>query len=145
MSTMHMKWLMWRKAINKMIKLYLRGDKVERAAGLQRNEVRLWFWIVVKVKYVFFFWKRKEIDSNKLFLYNWYMDNCLLWSQLALGCCVKINFTVVTRITCWGIKANWIKLCYYYILLHCVMRYWVPTQFAPRNAVIPVYTVLHYK
>lgn len=29
------------KKSNKMIKLYLRGDKVERAAGLQRNEVRL--------------------------------------------------------------------------------------------------------
>lgn len=41
------------KKSNKMIKLYLRGGKVERAAGLQRNEVRLRFWIVVKVICVF--------------------------------------------------------------------------------------------
>lgn len=40
------------KKSNKMIKLYL-GGKVERAAGLQRNEVRLRFWIVVKVICVF--------------------------------------------------------------------------------------------
>lgn len=55
------------KKSNKMIKLYLRGDKVERAAGLQRNEVRLWFWIVVKVKYVFFFEKEKKLTVTNFF------------------------------------------------------------------------------
>lgn len=48
------------KKSNKTIKLYLRGDKAERAAGLQRKEMRWWFWIVLKVKYVF--WKWKEIE-----------------------------------------------------------------------------------
>lgn len=133
------------KKINKMIKLYLRGEGVERAVGLQRNEARLWFLIVVKVKYVF--WKGKEIDSNSknwsFSWYNWYTGNLFLsrvhydlnwhWDVVFKNeCTFKSNFTVMRRISCWGMKANWMQFCYYYtIIVYSFKKYWVPTQCPP--------------